>query len=113
MAYSVDLRRKVMLYVESGGSRASAATIFNIGERTLRRWIALKTETGNLKPRPHGGGRVYKADPAELEKYVIANPDKTLQELGEKFNASISSIWRCLRSLNYVSKKNSTLRRKK
>ena len=39
MSYSLDLRQKVVSYLESGQSRVSAAAIFGIGESTVRRWI--------------------------------------------------------------------------
>jgi transposase len=109
MSYSLDLREKVLSHVESGCSQLSASKIFGIGERTIRRWIILKKETNSLSPRPHGGGRPYKANPSELKAYITANPDKTLEELARKFNAGKTSIWRCLRKINYVHKKNSTL----
>lgn len=113
MAYSLDLRQKVIANIDSGCSRISAAKIFGIGCRTIDRWIDLKKETGSLAKKPHGGGRPYKARPSELKAYIDANPDKTLQEAAEKFDTGTSSIWRCLKKMNYVSKKNSTVRRKK
>ncbi len=113
MAYSLDLRKRVVSYIESGGDSISASEVFSIGERTVRRWITLKKETGNLKPRPHGGGQVYKVQPSVLEAYVLINPDNTLAELANKFGASSSAIRRSLKSVNYVSKKNITLRGKK
>jgi len=113
MVYSLDLRKKVVSHVESGCSQASAAKIFGIGERTIRRWISLKKERSSLSPKPHGGGRPYKAQASELEEYIISNPDKTLEELAREFSAGRTSIWRCLKKINYVNKKNSTLRRKK
>ena len=113
MAYSLDLRHKVVAHIESGCNIVSAAKIFGIGERTIRRWLILKKETGSLIKKPHGGGRPYKAKPSELEEYIAANPDKTLEELALEFSAGKTSIWRCLKKINYVNKKNSTLRRKK
>jgi putative transposase len=112
-AYSVDLREKVIAYIESGGSRLLAAKIFSIGERTVRRWITLKKETNSIIPRPHGGGNSPKIDLKSLKEYVDSNPDKTLAELGEKFLVSTTSIWYALRKIDYVYKKNSSLSRKK
>lgn len=55
MSYSVDLRERVVSYVEPGNSRIAAAKFFKVGERTVQRWVILKHETGTLSPKPHGG----------------------------------------------------------
>ncbi|MCH2038076.1 MAG: transposase [Rickettsiales bacterium] len=113
MAYSLDLREKVVLYVESGCSRVSAAKIFGIGERTVRRWVSKYQSTGNINPLPHGGGFPSKIKSADFIQYIADNPDKTLQEMGEFFGVSHEGVAYNLRKYGYVHKKNSTLRRKK
>jgi transposase len=112
-AYSVDLREKVMTYIESGNTSAVAAKIFSIGERTIRRWITLKKETNSLQPRAHGGGNSPKIDLVALKEYVESNNDKTLAEIGEKFLVSTTSIWHALKKIDYVYKKKSSLQRNK
>jgi transposase len=39
MAYSLDLRQKVVNYVENGGSITKAAAIFKVGRATIYRWL--------------------------------------------------------------------------
>jgi putative transposase len=39
MCYSVDLREKVVKYLENGGSVSQASQIFNIGRFTIYRWL--------------------------------------------------------------------------
>jgi len=109
MSYSLDLRERVVSYVESGASRVSAAKFFKVGERTVRRWLCLKKETGKLSPRPHGGGYPPKIDLLELKKSVDLNPNQTLSELEEEFSASGASLWHALKKLQYTYKKNSSL----
>jgi transposase len=48
MAYSIDLRERVVSYVKSGGSRISASSIYTVSERTVRRWLQLESETGSV-----------------------------------------------------------------
>lgn len=108
-AYSIDLRTRVMSYVSSGGSRISAAKLFSIGERTVRRWISLQADTKSLEPKPHGGGYPAKIDLKVLKDYVNSNADITLVELGEKFSVSVPCIWRALKKIDYVYKKNSSV----
>jgi transposase len=40
MSYSLDLRKKVIDYVDNGGSITKAATLFNIGRATIYRWLS-------------------------------------------------------------------------
>lgn len=109
MSYSLDLRERVVAYVESGSSRASAAKFFKVGERTVRRWLSLKMETGKLSPRPHGGGYPPKIDLSELKKSVDLNPNQTLSDLEKEFSASSTSLWYALKKLQYTYKKNPSL----
>jgi transposase len=113
MSYSLDLRQKVVSYVNSGYSRVSAAKIFGLGESTVRRWISRHKETGDVHPLPHGGGFPSKINAADFKQYVTENPDKTLQEMGEFFGISHEGVAYNLRKHGYVHKKKSALRRKK
>ena len=105
MGYSLDLRERVVKFVESGHSQAFASRIFDIGKRTVGRWLELKKKTGNLKERPHAGGRKPKVQASELKEYIAENPDKTLHEIAEKFDVNPASIWKKLKKLGYVHKK--------
>lgn len=109
MAYSIDLRTRVVSYVESGGSRLSASRIFRVGERTVRNWINLRRETGSVSCRPHGGGFVSKVDSTKFKQYIADNPDKTLQEIGDYFGVTHEGAAYNLRKHGYVYKKNTSL----
>jgi len=112
MSYSNDLREKVVLYVEKGGSRVSAANLFSIGERTVRRWVNRKKDTGSSDRLPRSGGIPSKIDLTSLKDYVVANPDKTILEISIHFSHSKSSIQRALKRIGFVKKKDSSLWRK-
>jgi transposase len=105
MAYSLDLRKKVILHLESGCSQASAAKIFGIGERTIRRWVSRKQNTGSIERLPHGGGFPSKVNACEFNQFVLDHPDKTLKEMGEVFGISHQSAAYNLRKHGYVHKK--------
>ena len=113
MSYSLDLRERVVLYIESGGSRISASKLFNICERTVRRWLSLKSESGSLSPREHGGGYPPKINLCLLKQSIDSDVNKTLDDLAEEFAVSRISIWAALKRINYVYKKNSSLQRKR
>ncbi len=109
IAYSIDLRERVVSYIEAGGSRISASQIFSVGERTIRRWLLLKKETKSVCPKPHGGGYPAKINLTTLKEYVDSHPDKTLEDLGKEFSVSHVSIWKALRKIGYVYKKNTSV----
>lgn len=109
MSYSIDLRTRVVSYVESGGSRLSASRIFKVSERTVRNWINLQRETGSVLCRPHGGGFPSKVDAEKFKQYIADNPDKTLQEIGDYFGVTHEGAAYNLRKHGYVYKKNTSL----
>ncbi|NEP85821.1 MAG: helix-turn-helix domain-containing protein [Okeania sp. SIO2C2] len=50
MSYSVDLRTRVIEYIENGGSILSATRIYKVGRSTIYRWLARV----DLKPTCNG-----------------------------------------------------------
>ena len=97
MAYSNDLRGKVVSYVKSGHSRDSASKIFKLARGTVLSWLKM-SETGDIKPKKRGPkqGKI-REDRGKLLNFINNNTDKTLKELGEIFKVSHHSIWKILR----------------
>lgn len=112
MAYSSDLRTRVVEYVLSGKSRVSAAKFFNVAEKTVRNWMKLHKETGSVDPRPHRGGKRSTIDSEEFKSYVDANPGQTLKVIGKHFGLSYQGAAYNLSKHGYVNKKNTSIRRK-
>jgi transposase len=58
-AYSIDLRQRVVTAYEQGyGSIAAIAERFSVGLGFVnKKMLSLKRTTGDLAPRPPGGGR--------------------------------------------------------
>src|SRR5919199_69461 len=57
-AYSVDLRQKIVSAYESGhGTFDELADTFEVGRRTVARFVGLARAGESLWPKPHGGGR--------------------------------------------------------
>ena len=81
-AYSEDLRLRIVAAVDGGMPRSEAARTFGVGRATVKRYLALRRETGALAPRPRRGpppiktSALREALPARLE----AAPDATLAE---------------------------------
>lgn len=103
-AYSLDLRERVVKYVEKGNSAELAATSFSIGIATIYRWLRLKKEAGSLEPLRRE--RAYqKIDLEQLKKYVAENPDHFLSEIAVKFGVTEQAIFYALKRLKITRKK--------
>jgi transposase len=58
MAYSEDLRKKVVEAYENGeGTLQEIADRFSIHKNTVNQWVQLYRETQSVTKRPYGGGR--------------------------------------------------------
>jgi len=85
--YSKDLRLKVLAAVDRGMSRKEVARVFGVSEPTIRRYLRLRRETGDVEPRPVPGPPARKrgALAQRLPAQVRLNPDLTLAEHCELF----------------------------
>ncbi len=81
--YSKDLRLRVLAAVDRGTPRAEAARIFGVSDSSIRRYLRLRRETGDVDPKPVPGPPARKgaALEAALPAQAKANPlDLTLSE---------------------------------
>ena len=85
MSYSLDLRTRVIDYIENGGSILSAARIYKVGRSTIYRWLA-RVE---LKPTKVTR-RQRKLDWEALEQDVKENPDLILCDYAIEFGAGLT-----------------------
>ena len=73
MAYSLDLRKKVIGYRKTHTLEETYLT-FNISKSTILDWETLQKEAGNLKKRPLH--RTFKKiDHVALAEFVVENLD--------------------------------------
>ena len=102
--YSVDLREKVIAYLENNGDKTTASQLFQIGIATIYRWLSRKKKKGNVKPIR----RKYaykKIDDTLLVKYVEENPDKFLSEIAKQFSVTPQAIFYACKRLKLTRKK--------
>ncbi|APB33933.1 transposase [Gloeomargarita lithophora Alchichica-D10] len=108
MCYSLDLRKKVMSFIENGNSITKAAKVFNVGRATVYRWL----DRANLE-RVRVERRKRKIDIAKLNQDVEQHPDKTLRERAKEFGVVPSSICYQLKRLKITRKKTVAVSRKR
>ncbi len=100
MSYGVDYRRRVIAFVEEGGSKREAARLFKVSPDTLYKWLKRQDD---LSPRP-ARVRHRKLDKAALLRNVKASPDMLLRERAALYGVHESSMWRALNKLKIVKK---------
>jgi transposase len=63
--YSKDLRVKVLAAVDRGMPRKEVARVFGVSEPTIRRYLRLRRQTGDVEPRPVPGPPARKREALE------------------------------------------------
>jgi transposase len=103
-SYSVDLREKVLQYLEKNNNREDASRLFQVGIATIYRWLSLKREKGNVEPlrRPYA---YKKIDDQKLIDYIEKNPDHFLSEIAKHFNVTLQAVFYALKRLKIMRKK--------
>ena len=122
-ALSTDLRQRVVDAYERGeGTQAEIAARFGVGEASVRRWLALKRETGRLAPRVaerYGLAPLIEvANLRVLESLIAEHPDGTNDELATLLAeatgvlVSASTISRSIGILGWTRKKSALSQQK-
>ena len=101
MTYSLDLRERVVRYVNNGGSKASASRKFEVSVWCVQDWCNRE----NLAPKKHGRRR-RKLDWDSLKEDVRRYPDKLLRERAATFGVYINAIDYALKQMKITHKKN-------
>ena len=119
--YSTDLRsRVVQAYENREGSMRQLAARFRLSLSCVRDLLTRYRLTGDVMPKPHGGGYPAKLDATRLALVRTAvehQPDATLQELCDslrttvQLTVSLATMSRGLAKLGLPRKKNISRRR--
>ena len=104
MAYSLDLRSRVIRFVESGGSIVEASRRFQVNRSTVYDWLHLKKETTSLSKRPLNR-TALKISHEILRQRVSENPDMLLKEHAAYFGVRVQSISMALQRMGITRKK--------
>ena len=117
--HPIELRERVVAFVEEGHSHRSAAAHFRVSPRFVNALILRKKATGTLAPMRQGhAGTNSKLRPHEdwLRHRLAENGELTLDELRCELSARgvevhRSSVGRFLKSLGLSNKKNAASKR--
>jgi transposase len=116
--HPVELRERVVAFVEEGHPHRSAAKRFRVSPRFVNNMVILKRETGSLnaKLQGHSGHGKLQDHHDWMHQRIAENGDLTLDEIcielaGRGLKVHRSSIGRLLHRLGLSHKKNSSSQR--
>jgi transposase len=92
-AYSLDLRERVVRFVEGGRSRHAAAAHFQVSVSFVVNLMKAYMTSGRLAPKPSGGRRHAKLEPhgAFLLARIAEKHDISMPELSAELLAATST----------------------
>ena len=107
MAYSQDLRDRVLAVCDRGMKTKQIADVFQVSRSWVRRVKQRRRETGETTARRAGNPGVVKVDRIHLERLVREHPDATLVQLRDRMGirCAISTISAALRGMGFTFKK--------
>jgi transposase len=103
MAYSLDLRERVMARVNNGHSVEETAALFQVGASTIYRWRHRPSLERTVVTQ-----RRRKLDPVALRQHVRDDPDARLKDRAQDFGVHPSAIGFALKRHRITVKKNSS-----
>jgi transposase len=102
-ACGLDLRKRIVIFVNAGGSKVEAAKRFGVARKTVYNYSAL-VQAGALAPKASWGGW-KKFDPDKVRAFVAKHPDARLWEIGRAFHGTDVGALSALRLLGLTLKK--------
>jgi transposase len=102
-AYALDLRERVVKFIQGGGSKTEAARRFDLARSSVYRYL-VAAKKGALTPKK-SWGHWRKLDPQKLQAHVKKHPDATLKEIQKVFGVSHHAVWVRLGQLGFTLKK--------
>jgi transposase len=104
MAYSVDLRKKVIEYLGEGHTQRQARDTFHISLSAINKWSQQYYKTGYIGDKPVKRS-FRKLDPQRLKACVEEHPDAYQKEMAEELGCSPSAVQKALKKLGITRKK--------
>lgn len=102
--YSIDLRQRVVEYLQKTQNKKKASELFQVGIATVYRWAARLAQKGHVEPLRRK--RAYKKiDDEQLIAYVKEHPDHFLSEIAGHFGLTLQAIFYALKRLKITRKK--------
>jgi transposase-like protein len=108
MAYSEDLKQRVLAYVSAGGSKVAAARLFSVARATLYIWLAQPPTYQRRKLGPKTGHKIDRAKLVSrllLAALIQSQPDLLQRQMAQIMGVSASGISHALAAMTVTYKK--------
>lgn len=113
MAFSLDLRERVITAVDNDMHIDEAVKVFKVSRRVIYEWLELRKETGNLASKSgYQTGHSHKITDLDqfkmfVEKHKYCTASQMSVEWKKLINVDVSesAILRTLKKIGYTSKK--------
>jgi transposase len=113
MIFSIDLRERVIAAVDAGVHIVDVARLFQVGRRTIYRWLDLRKDTNNLAAKSgYQKGHSHKiTDWEKFREFAKNNSTLSSEKMAlewEKLTGvqiSDTTIQQALKKIDYTSKK--------
>jgi transposase len=102
--YGIDLRKKVIKFLESGNSQRLASKVFDISKTTVNNWYTRYKKEGHYTPKKRPGAKP-KIDHVQFVDYITQNPNATTFEIGKEFGMTYGGAHYWLKKLGFSYKK--------
>lgn len=109
MTYSLDLRKRVVTYIQEGGHKEEASRIFDVSLWCVYDWC----KRDDLSAKDYAPRQKRKFNWEMLKKHTQDYPDAFLRERAEHFGVHIHAIEYALKKMKITRKKKPTLQRKR
>ena len=109
--YSIDLRERVLQSLDEGLSKMAAHRTFRVSRSTIEHWLALRAQTGSVRPCASRAGRPSWLRGEIFRAFVCRHADATLDEMVQAWqhetgvSLSDMAFSRALRALGWTRKK--------
>ena len=105
MAYSEDLRKKVLAYRAKSHTQETTSRVFEVSVSAIKDWEKILAETGSLKKKElNRAARKY--DDEKLREIIASEPDLYLYEIAAKFEGGTATgVSDALKRLGITRKK--------
>ena len=110
MAYSADLRKRVLCFVNEGNSKTLAAKQFQVSRAIVFVWCKTPEK---LKPDKTGPKTCTKLNLEHLHTMISERPTAYQDELASPLGVCRQTVGRGLKKLNLTRKKNDNVSRKR
>lgn len=106
MAYSKDLRQRVIDACDRGMTTSEVASTFEVSASWVRRLKQWRRERGDIMPKPCGGSKpkLKSHHVKRIHMHFEVNPHTTIQQLHAALDCtevSAMTVWRKARELGY------------